>query len=153
MPNPHIKAITDYNRFLMPITNQRWRHPSRTDTCWVVWSSNSRISSPDQWPDYLGVIQAAMFSQLLFISVNVSAILDSRYKRSIRRKRKYGTLHTLRNFQPLEVVSRYRDPQPQVVENYPYLINFRPNIYKSGCLKSQFIRNISIYSYFLFLNF
>ena len=22
------------------------------------------------------------------------------------------------NFQPLEVVSRYRDPQPQVVENY-----------------------------------
>ena len=29
------------------------------------------------------------------------------------------------NFQPLEVVSRYRDPQPQVVENYSYL---RPNI-------------------------
>ena len=25
------------------------------------------------------------------------------------------------NFQPLEVVSRYRDPQPQVVENYSYL--------------------------------
>ena len=24
------------------------------------------------------------------------------------------------NFQPLEVVSRYRDPQPQVVENYSY---------------------------------
>ena len=22
------------------------------------------------------------------------------------------------NFQPLEIVSRYRDPQPQVVENY-----------------------------------
>ena len=27
------------------------------------------------------------------------------------------------NFQPLEVASRYRDPQPQVVENCPYLIN------------------------------
>ena len=34
------------------------------------------------------------------------------------------------NFQPLEVVSRYSDPQPQVVENYSYmyLFNFRPNI-------------------------
>ena len=28
-------------------------------------------------------------------------------------------------FQPLEVVSRYRDPQPQVVENYAYLLNLR----------------------------
>ena len=27
------------------------------------------------------------------------------------------------NFQPLEVVSRYRDPQPQVAENYLYLLN------------------------------
>ena len=35
------------------------------------------------------------------------------------------------NFQPLEVVSRYRDPQPQVVENYSYLFNLRRNIYKS----------------------
>ena len=35
------------------------------------------------------------------------------------------------NFQPLEFVSRYRDPQPQVVENYSYLLNLRPNIYKS----------------------
>ena len=34
------------------------------------------------------------------------------------------------NFQPLEVVSRYRDPQPQVFENYPYLFNLRLNIHK-----------------------
>ena len=27
------------------------------------------------------------------------------------------------NFQPLEVVPRYRDSQPQVVENYPFLFN------------------------------
>ena len=26
------------------------------------------------------------------------------------------------NFQPLEVVHRYRDPQPQVVENYSYSV-------------------------------
>ena len=38
------------------------------------------------------------------------------------------------HFQPLEVVSRYRDPQPQVVENNSYLFNFRPNIYKYWCL-------------------
>ena len=27
------------------------------------------------------------------------------------------------NFPPLEVVSRYRDPQPQGVENYSYVFN------------------------------
>ena len=35
------------------------------------------------------------------------------------------------NFQPLEVVSRYRDSQPQAVGNYSYLFNLRPNIKKS----------------------
>ena len=47
------------------------------------------------------------------------------------------------NFQPLEVVSRYRDPRPQVVENYSYLLNLRTNIYKSLCLHSHFIPNNS----------
>ena len=28
------------------------------------------------------------------------------------------------NFHPIEVVSRYRDPQPQVGVNYSYLFNF-----------------------------
>ena len=32
------------------------------------------------------------------------------------------------HFQPLEVVSRYRDPQLHVAENYSYLFNLRPNI-------------------------
>ena len=35
------------------------------------------------------------------------------------------------NFHPLEVVSRYRDPQLEVVENYSYLFNLIPNINKS----------------------
>ena len=35
------------------------------------------------------------------------------------------------NFQALEVMSRYRDPQPQVLENYSYLFNLRAEIYKS----------------------
>ena len=30
------------------------------------------------------------------------------------------------HFHPLEVVSRYRDPQLQVAENYAYLCNLRP---------------------------
>ena len=47
------------------------------------------------------------------------------------------------NFQPLEVVSRYRDPQPQVVKNYSYLFNLRPNIYKYWCLNIHFVPNTS----------
>ena len=35
------------------------------------------------------------------------------------------------NFQPLEVVSHYRDPQLQVNANYSYLFNPKPNICKS----------------------
>ena len=47
------------------------------------------------------------------------------------------------NFHPFEVVSRYRDPQPQVAENYSHLFNLRPNIYKSRCLDTHFIPNNS----------
>ena len=32
------------------------------------------------------------------------------------------------NFQPLEVASRYRDPQLQVAENYSYLFDLYTNI-------------------------
>ena len=32
------------------------------------------------------------------------------------------------NFHPLEIVSRYRDPQLQVDENYSYLFKLRPHI-------------------------
>ena len=35
------------------------------------------------------------------------------------------------NFQQLEFVSRYRDPQLQEVEDYWYLFNLTPNICKS----------------------
>ena len=34
------------------------------------------------------------------------------------------------NFHPLEVVSRYRDTQLQVAENYSYLFNLSSDIYK-----------------------
>ena len=47
------------------------------------------------------------------------------------------------NFQLLEVVSRYRDPQLQVAENYSYLFNFITNICKSSCLDTHFIPNNS----------
>ena len=46
------------------------------------------------------------------------------------------------NFHSHEVVSRYRDPQPHVSENYSYLFNMGPNIYQSWCLNSNFIPNI-----------
>ena len=45
------------------------------------------------------------------------------------------------NFHPLEVASRYRDPQLQVGENYSYLFNSRPNICKYLRLNTHFIPN------------
>ena len=44
------------------------------------------------------------------------------------------------NFPPLEVVSHYRDPQTQAIENYSYLFNLRPSIYKFILMfKHQFL--------------
>ena len=48
------------------------------------------------------------------------------------------------NFKPLEVVSRYRDPQLQVAENYSYLINLSTTICKSCCLDTHFIPNNTV---------
>ena len=41
------------------------------------------------------------------------------------------------NFHPLEVVSRYRDTQLQVDENYSYVSNLRPNICKDDITEIQ----------------
>ena len=43
----------------------------------------------------------------------------------------YPTKLIYLNFKALEVVSRYRDPQPQVLEKYSYLFNLRPTVCKS----------------------
>ena len=45
------------------------------------------------------------------------------------------------HFYPLEVVSRYRDPQLQLTENYSYLFNFSTNICKSWWWDTHFIPN------------
>ena len=44
---------------------------------------------------------------------------------------------------PLEVVSRYRDPQLQVAKNYSYLLNVITIICKSCCLDTHFAPDIS----------
>ena len=49
------------------------------------------------------------------------------------------------NFHPLEVVSRYRDPQLQVGEKLSLLFNLSPNISKSWCLNAYFARNNSAF--------
>ena len=46
------------------------------------------------------------------------------------------------NFQPLEVVLRWRDPQLQVSENYSDLTKWRSTLFKSCWLMSHFIFNI-----------
>ena len=45
------------------------------------------------------------------------------------------------NFHPRETVSRYREPQLQVGENYPYVFNLGPNIGRFCCLNTHFIPN------------
>ena len=45
------------------------------------------------------------------------------------------------NFHPLEVVSRYRDPQLQVGGSFWYLFTLWPNICKSRCLNTHFAPN------------
>ena len=47
------------------------------------------------------------------------------------------------NFHPLKVVSPYRDPQLQVVENYSYLFNLRTKICKTFLLNTHLIPNNS----------
>ena len=51
------------------------------------------------------------------------------------------------NFYPLEIVSRYRDPQLQVIENYSYVFNLSTNICKSCCLDTltQWADNFILY--------
>ena len=46
------------------------------------------------------------------------------------------------NFHPLKVVSRWRDPQLQVSENYSDLTKWRSSLFKSYWLMSHFISNI-----------
>ena len=47
------------------------------------------------------------------------------------------------NFHLLEVVSRYRDPQLQVGENYSYSFNLRNCRCQPWCLNRHFVPNIS----------
>ena len=50
------------------------------------------------------------------------------------------------NFHPLEVVSRYRDPQLQVEENYSYLFNLRPKHFQIfNSFRPEFIIAIFIH--------
>ena len=44
-----------------------------------------------------------------------------------------------RKFHPLEVVSRYRDPQTQVGENHSNLLKFKPQIWSCLCLNTHFV--------------
>ena len=47
------------------------------------------------------------------------------------------------NFHPLEVVSRYPDPQSLIGKRHAYLLNLIPKIALSSCLNTHFIPNNS----------
>ena len=46
------------------------------------------------------------------------------------------------NFHPLEIVSRWRDPQLEVSENYSELTKWRSTVFKYCWLMSYFIFNM-----------
>ena len=57
----------------------------------------------------------------------------------------HAKLHYL-NFHQLEAVSRYRDPQLQVGDNYSYLLSLdRALIYQFNCLNAYFIPITVVY--------
>ena len=86
------------------------------------------------------IIICTVWYNVLFIFPDISSSINIYlYIKAYPAKLIYYYL----NFQPLEVVSRCRDPQPQVAENYRYLLNLRPNIYKSWCLNNHFTPNKS----------
>ena len=88
------------------------------------------------------LLSAHIFNNLfsIFVGINFFYIssspppppLPTRYI-MLRLKQPYSmviiVLRDPSNFHPLEVVSRYRDPQLQVGENYSYVFNLRPNIF------------------------
>ena len=92
---------------------------------------------PHSFADWINICRLSMIAD--FTHLQISS-LGSVYHRITlythflivvaRLNPQSAKLHKL-NFQPLEVVSRYRDPQLQVGENYSYLFNWRPNICKS----------------------
>ena len=79
----------------------------------------------------------------LFIPVAGSTVLPCHAKRAANGAcfNPYPAKFFYLNFHQLEVVSRYRDPQLQEGENYSYLFNLRPNIWKSFFLNTNFIPN------------
>ena len=55
----------------------------------------------------------------------------------------YSAMVSDLKFYPLEVVSRYREPQLPMGENYSYLFNLGPNIWESSCWNAYFVLNYS----------
>ena len=79
--------------------------------------------------------------------------LEMLTKRFLNRKKSWSAGYTIQlnpltaklfnlNFHSLEVVSRWRDPQLQVSENYSDLTKWRSTLFKSCWLMSHFILNI-----------
>ena len=64
--------------------------------------------------------------ELAIFRVSSYCLLPFRYSLTILTLKALNNL----NFDPLEVVSRYRDPQLQVGRNYSYVFNLGPNICK-----------------------
>ena len=76
-----------------------------------------------------------------YLPLRIGLFSTSEYCRFFRVNPLTAKLFNL-NFHPLEVVSRWRDPQLQVRENYSCLTKWRSTLFKSCWLMSLFIFNI-----------
>ena len=92
----------------------------KADLCYILGLCHNVDVLGDDWMEYAVRGKLMVFSLAIILTLMLLIYL---------------------HFQPLEVVSRYRNPQPQVVDNYSYLVNLKPNIYKYECLNSYFITN------------
>ena len=102
----------------LPTLNQRLFSVSRwLGVALVIRHFRSLVFVCIEYPEKIDI-----WEDILYVSVGAQP-----RKRSININPCHAKFIYL-NFQPIEVVSRYRDPQPQVVENCPYVINLRANI-------------------------
>ena len=104
-----------------------------------TWScgSRQRDTTSSKWKFRLNNMAVKGLIHINFGSTCVAGTVYIRFTHPFHTKLAYF------NFYPPEVVSRYRDPQLQVGENYTYLFNLGPNICKYWCLGTYFIPNNS----------
>ena len=131
--------IIVYTASLVPEPSQQTRgiHPMLFQ-CWA--------SVYESWPT---LKQLGWISRVYWDTISLEImIVDLLYLKLVHNLKNTHIINPLTaklfnlDFHPLEVVSRWRDPQLQVSENYSDLTKWGPTVFKSCWLMSHFILNM-----------